>query len=390
MQKKKILIVSFSNLNKDPRVIRQIQALSEDYIIETIGYLPYKDNITHYRIPIDVGNFVLRQIQKIIYFLHGHTLSKSLLLNYLLQSLKEVPSDFNLVICNDLRPLPLAEYFANKSGAILWSDLHEYYPSQLMHSKFKQWMSKSYVEWLCKNYIPLAKYKSVVCKCVGEKYKEVFNIEMDSVITNATAYNENNLPLENQGDIKLVHHGVATPLRELHHMVEMMKYLPSNYVLYFYLVANYNDHKVYLEELKSIAVDQKLSIIFKEPVDTQLLAKELNEYDIGLFILPPVTYNYYCALPNKLYEFIQARLAIAVSPNPEMKSLVEEYGLGIVAPDFSAKGMAEKIMALTREDINKCKLNAHHSAKELSFGTNANLMQQIAKYLLQPEINPLP
>ena len=48
----------------------------------------------------------------------------------------------------------------------------------------------------------------------------------------------------------------------------------------------------------------------------------IAEYDIGLFILSPINFNYYHALPNKLFEFIQARLAIAVSPSPEMARIV--------------------------------------------------------------------
>jgi hypothetical protein len=36
-------------------------------------------------------------------------------------------------------------------------------------------------------------------------------------------------------------------------------------------------------------------------------------------------------------EFIQARLAVAVDPSPEMARLVQRYGCGVVAPDFPPK-----------------------------------------------------
>jgi len=382
MRKKKILIISFSDQSKDPRVIRQIQALESDYHIETIGHKPYNGQIKHHSISRDVRNFILRQIQKVLFFIHLHRGSSWMLAWYFKNQLKNLPHDFDLVICNDLRPLPFAHHLAEICNAKLWSDLHEYYPSQITNTRMSRWMNKSYVNWLCKRYIAKAVYKTVVCNCVGDKYHEVFGIEMDAVITNATAYNELNEPCKNEGIIKLVHHGVATPLRELHHMLDMMQFLPSNFELYFYLVANYEDHKSYLNELKNKATRNKLAVTFMKPVPTQQLADELNQYDIGLFILPPVTHNYYCALPNKLYEFIQARLCIAVSPNPEMKSLVASYNLGVVAKDFSAESMANEVKLLTREDIRKHKMNAHNSAEELSFTANANLMRGMAESLV--------
>jgi hypothetical protein len=87
-----------------------------------------------------------------------------------------------------------------------------------------------------------------------------------------------------------------------------------------------------------------------------------NKYDIGLFYLEPVTFNYENALPNKLFEFIQARLAIAISPNPEMKAIVDKYNLGVVADNYSIENLAEKIKKLSRQDILAFKHKAHQCA----------------------------
>ena len=73
----------------------------------------------------------------------------------------------------------------------------------------------------------------------------------------------------------------------------------------------------------------------------------IAQYDIGLFLLSPANFNYYHALPNKLFEFVQARLAVAIGPSPEMARIVNDHDLGIVAPDFEPTTMAAHLNALT-------------------------------------------
>jgi hypothetical protein len=64
-----------------------------------------------------------------------------------------------------------------------------------------------------------------------------------------------------------------------------------------------------------------------------------------------------------LYEFIQAKLAIAISPSPEMKKVVEQYDLGVVADDFTPENLANKIKELTRKDILFYKNNSLKASK---------------------------
>jgi hypothetical protein len=109
----------------------------------------------------------------------------------------------------------------------------------------------------------------------------------------------------------------------------------------------------------------------------------LNKYDIGLFILETTTFNYKFALPNKLFEFIQARLAIAIAPSPEMKEIVKKYDLGIVADNFTPTGMADKIKELSREKIMYFKNQSHLHSKELSAENNEILIKNVVTNMLE-------
>jgi hypothetical protein len=108
----------------------------------------------------------------------------------------------------------------------------------------------------------------------------------------------------------------------------------------------------------------------------------IHQYDIGVYILPPLSFNSANSLPNKLFDFIQARLAIAIGPTPEMANIVNTYNLGIVADDFTPQSLAKKINSLTVEEISFFKTQSNKFAKELSAEKNKIILNDLVTELL--------
>ena len=104
------------------------------------------------------------------------------------------------------------------------------------------------------------------------------------------------------------------------------------------------------------------------------ICKHINAYDVGLFLLPPNNFNYRHALPNKFFEFIQAGLAVAIGPSPEMATLVERHGCGVVAESFEPQALARALQGLTTEKLMAFKDAAHRAADELSFERDGTLI----------------
>ena len=52
--------------------------------------------------------------------------------------------------------------------------------------------------------------------------------------------------------------------------------------------------------------------------------------DLGISLEENLGLNYYYALPNKLFDYIQARIPVLVSDLPEMAAVVHSYGIGKV------------------------------------------------------------
>ena len=115
-------------------------------------------------------------------------------------------------------------------------------------------------------------------------------------------------------------------------------------------------------------------IRFPDPRPMHELVRMANESDIGLFLLPPSNVNRRFALPNKFFEFIQARLAVAIGPSPEMARLVHHYGCGIVADDFTPESLATALNALDESSIAALKRASHVAAKELCAEENEELV----------------
>ena len=65
------------------------------------------------------------------------------------------------------------------------------------------------------------------------------------------------------------------------------------------------------------------------PVAPAELVSALAPYDIGLVIDRVETDNTRLALPNKLFEYLMAGLAVAVPRAPAMAELVEGHGVGV-------------------------------------------------------------
>ena len=52
--------------------------------------------------------------------------------------------------------------------------------------------------------------------------------------------------------------------------------------------------------------------------------------DVGISLEEDLGLNYRFALPNKVFDYIQAGVPVLVSDLPEVRSLVDQYGVGMI------------------------------------------------------------
>lgn len=367
---KTILILSFSAIRSDPRVMRQIRLLENDgrYQVTVAGFGQTPEaNIKFFELHRPVSSLLDKVIWS-LKLLVGAFDSYFRSLIYVKQCRKHFASDsFDLVIANDISSLPLA--FAVAKGSPVLIDAHEYSPREFDERFSWRLLFGRYYHYICKKYLISTSGMTTVCQGIADEYFRNYGVRA-GVIYNAPE-DQKLMPSTSTDEvIRLIHHGAAIRSRHLEVMIEMMSYLDSRFTLDFMLVET--DPK-YMAQLRAQSKGND-RIKFIQPVATHEICQRLNSYDVGIYLLPPVNFNHEHALPNKFFEFIQARLALAIGPSPEMARLLEKYGCGVVADSFEPKSLARVVENMTHEDIVIYKKAANRAATELNYDVGGKLL----------------
>jgi len=375
---KTILILAFSNLAVDPRVNRQIRFLRDTYRIIAVGlahpevdgveFIPVTKIKRSYPSPLGVLQMLFHRYDD-WYWQQMHVLEA-------FNKLSNVHAD--LILANDLQTLPLALKVARGAKVIL--DAHEYAPRQNEDVLSWRLLIKNYATYLCRKYIPQVHAMMTVCPGIAETYERDTGVK-PLVMTSAPDYEdlEPNVMGGNGRRIRLIHHGAAAPSRKIENMIRMMDDLDERFELNFMFVES---HPRYLRHLKRLA-EKRSAIRFLPPQPMHQLPRYLNQFDIGVYLLEPTNFNHLHSLPNKFFEFIQARLGVAIGPSPEMARIVREHNLGVISEDFSPKRLAQCLRHLDPKTINFYKSQSHKAAQILSAEKNKELLLDLVKKLLK-------
>lgn len=379
---KKILVISFTDLNYDGRVSRQIDFIKDNYDVSVVCYKGIINN-GYEIITIEKTKFTFlhKLVTGIFLILRLHEKAYSLL--YQIEAIKSKlgNEDFDLIIANDIEGLPLAHSLKRK-GKIIF-DAHEYAPRHFEDKMMWRIFFQPFNIYLCKKYIPVVDAMTTVSRGLAVEYFKNFNA-MPELITNAT-WRKNLKPYPVLEDkIRLVHQGGAIPSRKLELMIEMMAYLDERFTLDLILMPpQLSSAKTsnYIGLLKQLASSNS-RIRILSPLKSNEIVDFINQYDIGVFLLPPINFNYANTLPNKLFDFIQARLAIAIGPTPEMAEVVKQYNIGFVSDDFKPETLAKQLSKITKSQLQQYKNNTDLAARELSADNNKLKFNSLVERLL--------
>lgn len=351
-----VLVLSFSRIVSDARVLKQVRLLAERYDVTTCGYGPAPLGVVaHLEVPEDQRAWVkdrrwllLRQYRRVYATNPAVTFARGLLAGL----------TFDGVVANDVEAVPLALEVSPRGG--VHADLHEYAPGQNSELRRWRWFVGPYLRWLVRTFVSRADSVTTVGPILAERYSQDLGMRV-GVVVNATPYADL-LPQSSSLPLRLVHSGIAQRNRALELTIEAVEASSTEVSLDLYLVPNDPGYTLELEDLA--ASSSRVRVL--PPVEYDRLVETLHEYDLGVFLLPPVNPNYAAALPNKLFDFVQARLGVIVGPSPEMAAVVTEHGLGAVTGDFSAEAFTAVLDELTPETVNGWRQAAHGAARELS------------------------
>ncbi|GAB7192251.1 glycosyltransferase family 4 protein [Kineococcus sp. NUM-3379] len=362
MSRPRILVLSFSPIATDARVLRQVRQLSSLGDVTTCGFGPHPEPATeHLQVPAGLPSLPLTPAGVADLGLRRYRRAERAAPALAAAARRLAGRRFDLVVANDARALPLAHDVA--AGAPVWADMHEWAAEEFSHDLRWRLLVSGFADHLCKVYLPRSAAVTTVCDGIAELYTARYGVAC-SVLANCPDAQDLHPSLPEPGRLRLVHSGIALRARRLDLMLQAVAQAGEHVSLDLFLMPA-GDGGRYLAQLRREAAGCG-RITFRDPVPPAELPRAMNGLDVGVFLLPPSNTNARLALPNKFFDFVQARLGVLVGPSPEMARLVRRHSLGWVADGFTAADLGRAIAALDDAGVARAKAASAAAAHELS------------------------
>lgn len=288
-------------------------------------------------------------------------------------------SKFDVLLANDLDSLT-ANFVASKiRNKPLVYDSHEYFtemPELINRPKVQRiW------KWLESRMLPKIKLAYTVCNSIAKIYSKEYRNEF-KVVRNVPVKSKMQL-IGNLKDTKKVvlYQGAVNIGRGLEQAILAMKFIDGAKLI----IAGDGDIKNRLENLvKKEHLQNKVE--FKGRLAIDELNKLTPKANLGLSIEEDLGLNYRFALPNKLFDYIQARVPVLVTDLPEMTAIVNQYKVGDVTASLDPNILAEKIESalFNSKKQEVWQKNLEVAAKELIWENEEKVLKDIFLRFLKP------
>lgn len=266
-----------------------------------------------------------------------------------------------LIIANDLDTLPAAFLTSRLRRVPLIYDSHELFTQvpELIHRKRIQQIWKG-IEGLL---LPRIRNAVTVSYPIAEIYRRLYGVRF-KVVRNVPKRIEkpvmHQLPGEYKGKQLIIYQGALNVGRGLELMIETMHFLENA----LFLIVGQGDIE---EKLKAKVEKEGLNkkIVFRGRISPDELAPLTAACDLGISLEEDLGLNYRYALPNKIFDYIQARIPVLCSALPEMARIVETYGVGIATGERNPEQLASIIRYILKERSAGAWMEALEKASEV-------------------------
>lgn len=284
----------------------------------------------------------------------------------------------DLLVANDLDSL-LANFLVSRiSRKPLIYDSHEYFTE--VPELLGRPVVRSIWRWLERTLVPGVDAAYTVSESIAEVYREQYNIDF-KVVRNLPICSAKNTThpmtsthrMNNSSKI-ILYQGAMNLGRGIEAAIRAMPFVDGAELW----LAGDGDIISQLQELVyDLDLDQKVKFLGRLPL--QELNDVTRQADLGISLEEDLGLNYRFALPNKLFDYIQAGVPVLVSNLPEMKRVVEHYQVGLIAESHQRKELASLFKtALFDDEKRQCWIrNLPIAAKELCWENEEKILSEI-------------
>ena len=200
--------------------------------------------------------------------------------------------------------------------------------------------------WLSieKFIFPRLKNVYTVNASIASIYKKKYNVDVEIIRNIAPLFKNESLDIALSKKVKgnkkmLILQGSGINMdRGAEEAVTMMQYL-ENVVLY--VIGSGDVFDKLTELVKTLKLENKVFI--KNRMSYQELMEYTKIADLGLSLDKGTNLNYEYSLPNKVFDYIQAKTPLLVSNRKEIASLVLDNNIGLVVENLDPEKLAQII-----------------------------------------------
>ncbi len=343
-----VIEISFSDIFADRRVLREVQTLKNlgfeiCYICKTDQTHPNTLAIPGIMLfPVFVLRFLL-----------------------LLRRMK----DADIVVAHDVSALPLGVLARLMTGAELIYNSHELAITEPRNNFVWQFIRQTvafFIEWL---FIKQAQHVITVSTGIASEFERKYRLSNSPIVIRnvpdigAPACHANSLN-ENM-ELRLVYCGNVSAYRGIENIIHAIA-LTKRPVSFTLLGKVSNSYRKTLQGLaKKIGVED--SLVFEAPVPYERVFEQLSKHDIGVYCPNGSSSHLINSLPNKVFEYMHAGIALLVSDYPSLREVIQSASNGILIEDGLAHNISHAIDGLSDQQIQNFKKASSHSAADFSW-----------------------
>ncbi len=257
----------------------------------------------------------------------------------------------DLLISNDLDTL-LANYLVSRIRRIpVLYDSHEYFTEvpELIHRQG----TKKVWESIERRILPKLTYAITVSDSIAVEYSKKYGTDF-RVIRNLSEarFPESDPAFHDHypSRYKVIYQGALNLGRGLELLISSMQWIQDTMLL----IAGDGDIRTDLQKLvQELKVTDK--VVFLGKISPSMLHKITSQCDLGISLEEDMGLNYRMALPNKIFDYIQARIPILCSDLPEMKKLIEKYQIGELVKEREEQKISSQILEILKNQQGRRK-----------------------------------
>ena len=180
------------------------------------------------------------------------------------------------------------------------------------------------------------------------------------------------LPPNPNNEKIVMYQGAINMSRGIDKMIEAFQYIDN---CQFWIAGDGPKKTEYEQMVKDLNLTNRIHFLGNIPPKTLKTITPLAE--IGMSMEEDLGLSYRYALPNKLFDFMQAGIPILGTNLPEIKKTIEEYKVGKVIDNHNPKNIANKLQEILNEGKKTYKINLQEAAKELCWENEENKLKLI-------------